>query len=83
MSRTHLRVTAGLAQPQQREQQLLLFSWCQAPLPSQALRRLGQQLRRDGRGGSQAALSVLAAVEMALYGAELQSGGVLVLWREA
>lgn len=81
----HLRVATRLTQTQQWKQQLLLLSSRQpaAAHPCQALGCLGQQLGVEGGGGPGGALSMLPAVEVALYGAEVQGGGVLLLWGQA
>ena len=80
-------MAASLAQTQQREQQLLLLSSSQpavADHPSwTSLGSLGQQLRGDGGGCSGGAVSMLPAIEVALYGTELQARGLLVLWGQA
>ena len=82
-----LRMAASLAQAQQREQQLLLLSSSQPAVPRQPPRAplgsLGQQLGWDRGGCSGGAVSMLPAIEVALDCAEVQGGGVLMLWRQA
>ena len=77
-------MAASLAQAQQREQQLLLLSSSQPAVadhpPWTPLGSLGQQLGIDGGGCSGGAVGMLPAVEVALYGTEVQAGGLLVLW---
>ena len=78
-----LWVAASLAQAQQREQQLLLLSSSQPAVACHPLQTplgsLAQQLGGDGGGCPGGAVSMLPAVEVALDGAEVQAGGVLVL----